>query len=315
MRSERGQTAADYLGALLVISVIVAAVATTGVGQRIKAAMASEVECIATGSNDCDDSVTVTEYVEDLMEFYSQFDGDRGALLDELNDPSNDDFSDLVDQRDISVDGGETTRRFFTVEPVPGRGVVAFDFFIPSENSNGFAGDDRPEEGTDILRDDLPLTDSRVMIVMDFETGRGVIVQTETHLDLPGGIDWANEPRPISLNGDRGSWDNMGGIDLDETNQIDLSSNADGMHVDWDILNSISPFAISVDGDVDFEEGADGFLHSDDFGNQGRVDRYPQVQVWQYLPDGQRCERPPPQVRIERTTVPSTSVRRKSRPL
>ena len=25
------------------------------------------------------------------------------------------------------------------------------------------------------------------------------------------------------------------------------------MHVDWDILNSISPFAISVDGDVDFE--------------------------------------------------------------
>ena len=119
------------------------------------------------------------------MEFYSQFDGDRGALLDELNDPSNDEFSDLVDKRDISVDGGETTRRFFTVEPVPGRGVVAFDFFIPSENSNGFAGDDRPEEGTDILRDDLPLTDSRVMIVIDFETGRGVIVQAETHLDLP----------------------------------------------------------------------------------------------------------------------------------
>jgi len=41
---------------------------------------------------------------------------------------------------------------------------------------------------------------------------------------------------------------------------------------------------------VDFTEGADGFLHSDDFGNQGRVDRYPQVQVWQYLPDGQARE-------------------------
>ena len=290
MRSERGQTAADYLGVLLVITVIVAAVATTGVGQRIKDAMATEVECIAAGSSGCDDTVTVTEYVGDLVEFYEQFDGDRGALLDELNDPSNEEFEDLVDQRDISVDGGETSRRFFTVEPVPGRGVVAFDFFIPSENSNGFAGDDRSEEGTDILRDDLPLTDSRVMIVIDFETGRGVIVQSETHLDLPGGVDWANEPRPISLNGDRGAWDNMGGIDLDETNQIDLSSNADGLHVDWDILNSISPFAISVDGDVDFEEGADGFLHSDDFGNQGRVDRYPQVQVWQYLPDGQARE-------------------------
>ena len=55
MGSERGQTAADYLGALLVISVIVAAVATTGVGQRIKDAMATEVECIAAGSSDCDE--------------------------------------------------------------------------------------------------------------------------------------------------------------------------------------------------------------------------------------------------------------------
>ena len=234
MRSDRGQTAADYLGVLLVVSVIVAAVATTGVGTSIRSALADEVECIATGSSDCDDSVTVTEYVGDLINFYAQFDGDRGALLDELNDPSNEDFEDLVDKRDISVDGGQTSRRFFNVEPVPGRGVVAFDFFIPSENSNGFAGDDRPEAGTDILRDDLPLNQSRVMIVIDFETGRGVIVQTETHLDLPGGIDWANEPRPISLNGDRGAWDNMGGIDLDETNQIDLSSNADGFHADWD---------------------------------------------------------------------------------
>jgi hypothetical protein len=49
-----------------------------------------------------------------------------------------------------------------------------------------------------------------------------VIVQSETHLDLPGGVDWANEPRPISLDGDRGAWDTMGGIDLDQTNQIDL---------------------------------------------------------------------------------------------
>ena len=62
------------------------------------------------------------------------------------------------------------------------------------------------------------------------------------------------------------------------------------MHADWDMLNSISPFIVSVDGDVDFIEGDDGFLTSDDFGNQGRVDRYPQIQVWQYLPDGQSRE-------------------------
>ena len=52
----------------------------------------------------------------------------------------------------------------------------------------------------------------------------------------------------------------MGGIDIDMTNQIDFSSDEDGLHLDWDILNSITPLAISVDGDVDFSEGADGFL-------------------------------------------------------
>ena len=124
------------------------------------------------------------------------------------------------------------------------------------------------------------------MIVIDFETGRGVIVQSETHMDGPWGVGGANEPRPISLNGDRGAWENMGGIDIDMTNQIDFSSDEDGVHLDWDILNSITPLIISVDGDVDFTEGSDGFLESDDFTNQGRVDRYPQIQAWQYLPDG-----------------------------
>ena len=168
------------------ITVIVAAVATTGVGQRIKDAMATEVECIATGS---------TELRRHGHRHRVRRRPDRVLLAvrrrprraaGRAQRPEHDEFSDLVDERDISVDGGETSRRFFTVEPVPGRGVVAFDFFIPSENSNGFAGDDRPEEGTDILRDDLPLNDSRVMIVIDFETGRGVIVQSETHLDGPG---------------------------------------------------------------------------------------------------------------------------------
>ena len=39
MRSERGQTAAEYLGVLLVISVIIAAVATTTVGAQIGESM------------------------------------------------------------------------------------------------------------------------------------------------------------------------------------------------------------------------------------------------------------------------------------
>ena len=336
MRGQRGQTTAEYLGGLLVVSVVIAAVATTEVGASIRVAMSEQV-CRIGGGTGCgtaqspssspdalshqaevlDEALDALEPLAgrgglfadlheqaraaldagdlssaraliDQLEFYDGFieQGPRGGLLAELNAPTEDEFEDLVDERDISVDGGETSRRFFTVDPVPGRGVVAFDFFIPSENSNGFRGDGRPEEGTDILNTDLGLNESRVMIVIDYETGRAVIVQSETHMDGPWGVGGANEPRPISLNGDRGAWDNMGGIDLDMTNQIDLESTDDGLHVDWDILNSISPLIISVDGDVDFEEGEDGFLTSDDFTNQGRVDRYPQIQVWQYRPDG-----------------------------
>ena len=334
MRGQRGQTTAEYLGVLLVVSVVITAVATSEVGANIRVAMSEQV-CRIGGGTGCGTShssspdsiahqgavldealdaleplaargglfadlheqaraalaagdLTGARALLDQLAFYDDFiaQGPRGALLAELNAPTEDEFDDLVDERDISVDGGETSRRFFTVDPVPGRGVVAFDFFIPSENSDGFRGDGRPEAGTDILNSDLGLNESRVMIVLDYETGRAVIVQSETHMDGPWGVGGANEPRPISLNGDRGAWENMGGIDIDQTNQIDLESTDDGLHVDWDILNSITPLIISVDGDVDFEEGEDGFLTSDDFTNQGRVDRYPQIQVWQYRPDG-----------------------------
>ena len=339
MRSARGQAAAEYMGVLLLVAVITAALAAGGVGATLATSTARLVDCIAGGG--CDHGGgspasgpltatppgtlearlerlaefaggagplgalhrtaaealargdrTAAEEALVALEFYAGLiaTGPRGALLADLNGPSAEAFAALVAQRDMSFGGGETSRRYFEVEPEPGRGVVAFDFFIPSENSNGFRGDGRPEDGTDILRSELGLADSRVMIVMDFETGRGVVVQAETHMDGPFGVGGANEPRPISLNGDRGAWDNMGGIDLDQTQQIDFESGADGVHLDWDILNSISPLVVSVDGDVDFEEGSDGFLASDDFGNQGRVDRYPQIQVWQYLPDGRSRE-------------------------
>jgi hypothetical protein len=242
----------------------------------------------------------------DRAEWYRAFidAGPRGSLLSEINAPSDAEFDELISERDIHLDGGETSRRYFEVGQEPGRGLVAFDFFIPEENSLGLRGDDRPEEGTNVLRSDLDITDSRVMIVIDFETGRGVIGQSETKTDvevpdsftthdaavpvgdIPLAPDGANEPRPVALNGDRGAWSHEGGIDLDETQQINIESDGDGLHVDWDILNQITPLIISVDGDVDFTEGDDGFLHTDDFTNQDLVDRYPQIQVYQYLPHG-----------------------------
>jgi pilus assembly protein Flp/PilA len=49
--SERGQTAAEYLGVLVVVSVIIAAVATTDVGDKIKDFINTIVGKIATGDS------------------------------------------------------------------------------------------------------------------------------------------------------------------------------------------------------------------------------------------------------------------------
>src|SRR3954471_13839138 len=51
MRGERGQTAVEYLGALLVVSVLIAGVATSDVGERVRGAMRTQVCKIAGG--DC----------------------------------------------------------------------------------------------------------------------------------------------------------------------------------------------------------------------------------------------------------------------
>jgi hypothetical protein len=51
MRSERGQTAAEYMGALLVVSVVIAAI-VSGPGPRIAAHLTRIVGCIATAA-DC----------------------------------------------------------------------------------------------------------------------------------------------------------------------------------------------------------------------------------------------------------------------
>ena len=47
--TRRGQTAAEYMGVLLVVSVIIAAVATTGVGHDITSALSDLVRDIAGG--------------------------------------------------------------------------------------------------------------------------------------------------------------------------------------------------------------------------------------------------------------------------
>jgi Flp pilus assembly pilin Flp len=50
-REARGQTAAEYVGVLLVVSVIIAAVATTGVGHDITDTLSSLVRDISGGDS------------------------------------------------------------------------------------------------------------------------------------------------------------------------------------------------------------------------------------------------------------------------
>jgi Flp pilus assembly pilin Flp len=48
-RDNRGQTAAEYMGVLLVVSVIIAGVSQTGIGDQIVAKMKGLVNAIASG--------------------------------------------------------------------------------------------------------------------------------------------------------------------------------------------------------------------------------------------------------------------------
>jgi len=50
-RHEAGQTAAEYMGVLLVVSVIIAAVSTTGIGKEITGKMSELVGFIASGKD------------------------------------------------------------------------------------------------------------------------------------------------------------------------------------------------------------------------------------------------------------------------
>jgi Flp pilus assembly pilin Flp len=52
LRQDAGQTAAEYMGVLLVVSVIIAAVSQTGIGDTIRTKMDHIVKIVAVGKTD-----------------------------------------------------------------------------------------------------------------------------------------------------------------------------------------------------------------------------------------------------------------------
>jgi hypothetical protein len=169
--------------------------------------------------------------------------GPRGETLSALVAPTAAEFAQLVEQGTIQADDDATNRRYFQIPPEPGQGILVMDLFIPGENAGPLAGDDRGFANP--LRDpNLTDTDSRVMVIIDRETGRGVIVQSGSCSMSIGGRSFCNEARPISINGDLGLIENDSendatgeGINLDVTNNYNVHPDGDGVRIDYESRN------------------------------------------------------------------------------
>lgn len=319
---QTGQAAAEYLGALLLVAVVVAAIVASGLGGQIAGGLSDlvcrigggecesgqaagpgtgeraadlerrEQEVAALGgqgagyqelldraeaareAGDLDEAERLVEQLE-LYEFLTA--QDRGDLVTALDGPSSDAFDDLVDQGTIEEDGNRN-RRYFTVPPSPGDGVIAMDFFIPSGNSGPLKGDDR--DTVDPLLGDADLDRSRVVVVVDRETGRGVITQSETCAAdfVPG--NYCERPRPIELRDPRLRPQIDPRPGPQGANEFSVTGGDGTLQLRYDALNSITPIGLSVDGTVGFERGPDGGYRK----TEDTRDPYPRIVTGQYRP-------------------------------
>ncbi|HEX8103292.1 MAG TPA: hypothetical protein VF533_11815 [Solirubrobacteraceae bacterium] len=319
VRGERGQTAAELMGMLLLVAAIIGAIAGSGVGQAVaggvraaictiagagcesapgdprpgespaealarrEAALASfaasgdgfaELLGQARAARERGDLEEADRLLGLLEEYQRLTASDRGDLVSALAGPSDADFADLVGQGTIDEDG--RNRRYFDVAPSPGDGIVAMDFFIPGASSGPLRGDDR--DTVDPLLGDASLDESRIMIVIDRETGRGVITQSHTCMAdaVPG--NYCENPRPIELRDPKTRPQTNPIPGPQGANEFRVDGGDGTLEIEYDALNSITPVGVSVDGTVRFERGADGDYHvvSDS------RDHYPRIVTGQY---------------------------------
>lgn len=173
---------------------------------------------------------------------------------------------------------GTATAATSPFHPRLATGVIAMDFFIPRSSSGPLKGDDR--DTVDPLLGDADLTRSRIVVVVDRETGRGVITQSQTcAADIVPG-DYCESPRPIELRDPQRSPQ----IDLRRgpqgANEFSVTGGDGTLRLRYDALNSVIPLALSVDGTVDFERGEDGRYRK----SADTRDPYPRIVTGQYRP-------------------------------
>lgn len=116
-------------------------------------------------------------------------------------------FSKLIEKDTIYDEGGWFDYRYFDTGADPGKevgGLVVFDFFITAGSSGHVVTGDG--EGRDFAAPfSADTSESRVRVVEDKATGRGVVIQNDTELvgaqkGLAGPLG-EEEPRPIVVSG------------------------------------------------------------------------------------------------------------------
>lgn len=211
----------------------------------------------------------------------------RGRFLGGLVTPTDLEFRQLADRGSIQSGDGSSAR-YFAVEARPGDGLVVMDFFI-RQGSSGLilAGDDR--DFIDPLGSRSSLDDSRVTVIIDRESGRGVVHLSETcTVDLLN-RRFCNEARPIVLDLDDRFMNDPAndltgeGVNIDLTNRLEVDSDAEEMSFRFDMLNSVLPL-FSVDGSFALVRGSEGRYGIE----RADRDKYPALGIYQYQdPDGQ----------------------------
>jgi len=225
------------------------------------------------------------------------FAGERRELFESVAAPDAAAFDDLVEAGSIAGENGRQTR-YFETEAHPGDGVLVTEFVIQEESSGPLAGDGRPLTD-DPLGEELPLDDSRVVVVLDRETGRGVVTVSSSEtsvnivprvtpvLDNPGGVPFDVRLEPAHADARPIEFDGRDLTDIVPNNYFEIDASADNVRIDYDVINPLTAptQVISVDGPIVLERGANGRF---EVGEGHSPDLYPAVAVTQYLPDGTR---------------------------
>lgn len=351
-RADCGQTSTEYLGLLLVVAAILAAIVASGVGgylaSSLKRAVCEVAQLEDCGSGEASPDRTPGSVADEqrIAALEDNAARRRDELGIETEDAAGSRYADLHQQIDDLIEQGrldeaeqldrELTQlvelargddwkgsergfalvenlgvpddvwqrqveasteyrtippgsnlRYFDVPAAPGQGLVALDFFIPTETSGlrpvKLEGDDRGFDPNGPLDQDLGLGESRVIMVLDRETGRGVIYQSPTCNVV---YDQCREARPISLDMDERTQfvpelsDEASGPYIAPANRFEIDADGEGVRIRYDALNSLTWPGISVDGDFVLAPDADGRLTPPD----GCLDDYPSIGIYQYQP-------------------------------